>query len=661
MYSLLPALVAIYFSLVGYYLWRNAYELQASHRAFLVLCITTFFWQATWAVLFQSTDALVSNALVRFGYLMILFLPTSLYQLLVELSDSPKDRHFVSASYLLSMLLGVLLLTTDLFITGYYEYFWGHYPKAGSLHWIHVAQTTMVVMRGLFLTITTARVADEPQKSILRCCTISGFIYFLAAIDYACNYGLEFYPPGIYFIAVSLTIIGYAMVKKDLFDIRIVISRLSAHIMVGCLIGLTIFVINSFQHPSVIFTILLNTLVALAWAKYGERLRQALQTATEKKWITDWYSATDIITRICDRLYRANDRQEMLMEVANVLKDTMGIKDIYVFIYQDNNLKAIGHQNTLEAISLIELLAQHENNAHRAKDLIHHNNAGLCDRGVILVLRSSQGLEGIIWLSVRLSENPYSSADIELLTTVSQQTSVFFEAKNHEIKNKGVKSLAASIAHEMRSPLSQISNVIWLANNQASQQYKPTENYLHHINQVIQNSCQVIDMTMDAINEKPVNKDDFIVLSARAFVTDALQCYAYNDLTQADKIAYQALGADFELFADPITLKHVLYNLIDNALYYVKNMADARIELSVLADKRQIVVRDTGPGIAAESIPKIFDSFYTDGKLGGTGLGLPYCKRTMEALDGDIRCESELGQYTAFILSFPQIPQVAVN
>lgn len=243
-------------------------------------------------------------------------------------------------------------------------------------------------------------------------------------------------------------------------------------------------------------------------------------------------------------------------------------------------------------------------------------------------------------------------------------TMVFsFTIKQEEVaqRNAFITSLAASIAHEMRSPLSQISNVIWLANNQASQQYKPTENYLHHINQVIQNSCQVIDMTMDAINEKPVNKDDFIVLSARAFVTDALECYAYNDLTQADKIAYQALGADFELFADPITLKHVLYNLIDNALYYVKNMADARIELFVLADKRQIVVRDTGPGIAAESMPRIFDSFYTVGKLGGTGLGLPYCKRTMEALDGDIRCESELGQYTAFILSFPQIPQVAVN
>ena len=66
-------------------------------------------------------------------------------------------------------------------------------------------------------------------------------------------------------------------------------------------------------------------------------------------------------------------------------------------------------------------------------------------------------------------------------------------------------------------------------------------------------------------------------------------------------------------------------------------------------------MRDTGPGIAPDAIPKLFDSFYTSDKQGGTGLGLSYCKRTMTALGGDICCESELGKYTAFTLSFPMV------
>ena len=69
--------------------------------------------------------------------------------------------------------------------------------------------------------------------------------------------------------------------------------------------------------------------------------------------------------------------------------------------------------------------------------------------------------------------------------------------------------------------------------------------------------------------------------------------------------------------------------------------------------KRQ--VRDTGPGIAPEIIPHLFDNFYTVNKQGGTGLGLSYCNRTMTALGGDIYCHSTVGEYTAFVLSFPKI------
>ena len=72
-------------------------------------------------------------------------------------------------------------------------------------------------------------------------------------------------------------------------------------------------------------------------------------------------------------------------------------------------------------------------------------------------------------------------------------------------------------------------------------------------------------------------------------------------------------------------------------------------------------MRDTGPGIAADVIPKLFDSFYTSNEQGGTGLGLSYCKRTMTSLGGDIHCHSALGHYTAFVLSFPTLSKQQVE
>jgi two-component system CAI-1 autoinducer sensor kinase/phosphatase CqsS len=220
-------------------------------------------------------------------------------------------------------------------------------------------------------------------------------------------------------------------------------------------------------------------------------------------------------------------------------------------------------------------------------------------------------------------------------------------------KAKTLKSLAGSIAHEMRNPLSQIYGTLYFLGSQLPTLDKQSRDYINAASETAKNGLQVIDITMDAIKEKPVDPSKFIVLSARDIVEESVADFAYSDTEHAEKVS--VAGSDFALLADPILVKYLLYNLIGNALYYVKVLHDAEIVISLLPNCNQIEVRDTGPGIAPEEVPKLFDSFYTTGKQGGTGLGLAYCKRTMKALGGDIHCESELGKYTAFILSFPEI------
>ena len=154
---------------------------------------------------------------------------------------------------------------------------------------------------------------------------------------------------------------------------------------------------------------------------------------------------------------------------------------------------------------------------------------------------------------------------------------------------------------------------------------------------------------MDAIKDKPIDRDSFSLLSARDVVLESVADFAYVEAEHANRISVNC--GDFILMANPVMVKYVLYNLIKNALWYVKALPDAAIVISVTG--HQIEVRDTGPGIAADIIPKLFDGFYSADKQGGTGLGLSYCKRTMMALGGDIHCHSELGHYTTFVLSFP--------
>ncbi|MEP6791024.1 MAG: histidine kinase N-terminal 7TM domain-containing protein, partial [Ramlibacter sp.] len=229
MYSVLPALVSALFLGYGVYVVAEKGFNRVS-TSFFILCVTTFFWQATWAVLFQVRDEQAASVLIRFGYLLILFLPTSLYQFLVEISERKGERPFVFASYGVAALLGVFDVASDLFINGHYDYFFGYYPKAGLLHPLHVLQTVIVVNRGLYITFRQQQAASHGQRARLRLCIASLFVYFLAAVDYLCNYGLEFYPPGVVFIAISLGLIAVAVTKYDLMS-PIAVAATVAHEM----------------------------------------------------------------------------------------------------------------------------------------------------------------------------------------------------------------------------------------------------------------------------------------------------------------------------------------------------------------------------------------------------------------------------------------------
>ena len=82
------------------------------------------------------------------------------------------------------------------------------------------------------------------------------------------------------------------------------------------------------------------------------------------------------------------------------------------------------------------------------------------------------------------------------------------------------------------------------------------------------------------------------------------------------------------------------------------------VRLSEDGTMGEISLRDTGPGIPADRLPKIFEAFYTtkdadERGQGGTGLGLAFCRDVIEAHHGRMRVESVVGQGTTFTLRLP--------
>jgi len=105
---------------------------------------------------------------------------------------------------------------------------------------------------------------------------------------------------------------------------------------------------------------------------------------------------------------------------------------------------------------------------------------------------------------------------------------------------------------------------------------------------------------------------------------------------------------------DPDRLNQVLLNLYLNAIESMTGGDELKIELlsDPEADGIDIKISDTGCGISAEDLPKIFDPYYTT-KSSGTGLGLAIAHNIIEAIGGQILVKSQPGQGTVFRIILP--------
>ncbi len=121
------------------------------------------------------------------------------------------------------------------------------------------------------------------------------------------------------------------------------------------------------------------------------------------------------------------------------------------------------------------------------------------------------------------------------------------------------------------------------------------------------------------------------------------------------------MDSGFALVADPSAFHQILTNLFDNALRYSSEGGRIEVIGNVLDQGTEVLVRDSGTGIAAEHLPRIFERFYRADPArsraqGGTGLGLSIVKHLMEAHSGYVEVRSAFGHGTTVRLFFPHDP-----
>ncbi|NAX23127.1 ATP-binding response regulator [Vibrio sp. V39_P1S14PM300] len=256
---------------------------------------------------------------------------------------------------------------------------------------------------------------------------------------------------------------------------------------------------------------------------------------------------------------------------------------------------------------------------------------------------------------------------IFLFTYIFGNLFYFRNQVEHETKVSIAKSFGAGIAHEMRNPLSALRTSVdvletLIPNRKADPKtiYELSEaevervhEVLRSADEVIKNGNETIDLLLTSIDQNRVSRSTFIKHSIEKVVRESLDSFTYSNSNVSDNVKL-VVEQDFDYFGSDTLMKYALYNLLKNAFFYQKD-SDFEVIITITSANgvNQLRFYDNGAGIEPDKLDHIFKDFYTSGKNGSFGLGLPFCKRVMSAFGGSIHCVSSFGKWTEFCLLFP--------
>jgi len=208
--------------------------------------------------------------------------------------------------------------------------------------------------------------------------------------------------------------------------------------------------------------------------------------------------------------------------------------------------------------------------------------------------------------------------------------------------------IAAGLVHDLSHPIQNIGNSTRLLMRD-DVDTESREMFHRTIERELMTLKRFMDDLRNVVKPKPIERFPLEVNASVAEIVESMHAEA-----ERSGIAIETTYAQDPLViaGDRFALGRVYRNLITNAIQ--ATAAGGRVSIATVRDGDyvEISVTDTGTGIPADRLSKVFDDFVTT-KRRGLGLGLAISKRIVEQLDGTITVESEVGRGTSFTLRFP--------
>ena len=275
--------------------------------------------------------------------------------------------------------------------------------------------------------------------------------------------------------------------------------------------------------------------------------------------------------------------------------------------------------------------------------------------GILLLL--ALGLMLTLYLFYCNSRRTSRSLARQRATLKEQRDQLLTLTRELEEANNAKMNFFTNVSHDFRTPLTLISAPIEKLSQDTSLQDTGTRQLL----QLAQKNIGVLRRLVNQILDFRKTESGKMTLDLQPIDLNAsLSTWTDSFQTLADKrkinLFYLTSGRGFKTMADEAKLERIFYNIMGNAFKFTPDGGDISVSLAHTGDNYIIRIGDSGPGIAEEDLPKIFDSYYQADTLHyeGTGLGLALAKNFVTLHGGTIQAQNQpTGTGCIFTITLP--------
>ncbi len=272
-----------------------------------------------------------------------------------------------------------------------------------------------------------------------------------------------------------------------------------------------------------------------------------------------------------------------------------------------------------------------------------------------LPLKAGSKILGVFNLTDK-DEDYFNEDEVSIARYIASQCALAIE--RHNIYNKmrvnenlqAIGLLKSSVAHD-------ISNLLAIADvylGLIEEEIDKNSNIYEYVTAVKSEMKRISILATDMLD---LSKDKLVIHKTKFKVGELInelklysQAFTKNSNTKVEFI----LKDNVIMLADKNRLFRVFFNLLNNSADAISSGGRIILSAKQTGEYISFMVADTGKGISRENIEKLFQPFFTSGKIKGTGLGLAVVQDIIKAHGGSIQVKSKLGAYTCFLIRIPK-------